>query len=323
MSDFQLKGPYAITASDCDALLATGSGNAALLYIYLLRHQGRLPAGDEAARLLNMSASETEAAVLCLQRAGLLESRPAGTAPGGERPAYRADEIASGIGGDPDFAGVVSEVEKLLGKILSSSDMQILYAIYDWRGLPAVVILILAHYCVWETRRKFGPGANPPTMRQIDREAAAWERAGIFTMDAAERHVRELELRQSARSETLKLLGISGRPPTPTEGKYIDGWLSAGLTPALIGAAYDKTVVNTGKMTWKYCDTILQSWIAKGIKCEEEIDALDRKSSSRRPPAERRGRPGLSAEGVSLPGSHELSAVAKVREMIEQREKKG
>ncbi len=317
MSDYSLSGQLNISASDCDTLLSIGSGPAALVYLYLLRSGGKRP-GDEEISALGLSRGQFDNAVTLLESSGLLKTN--GRSPGlqnDSRPAYRADEIAAGIRRDAGFAAVVGEIEKLLGKVLSSSDMQTLYAMLEWRGLPPVVILMLAHYCADDIRRTYGGAARPPTMRQIDREAAVWERAGIFSLEEAEEHIKLLERKRGALAEVTRLLGMSGRQPTPTEQKYIDSWLSAGITPELIGLAYDKTAVNTGKMTWKYCDTILQSWAAKGVKDPCDIEALDGK----KPPAHR-AKPGLSPDKPPVPGSRELDSVAKIRELIQQREKK-
>lgn len=321
MSDFMLSGQLNISVSECDTLLSLGSGPAALVYLYMLRNNGRRP-GDADMRAMNLTGLQTGEAISLLETAGLITSakHPSGLQ-NDSRPTYRADEIAGGIRRDASFAWVVGETEKLLGKVLSSSDMQTLYAIFDWRGLPPAVILMLAHYCADDIRRAYGEGARPPTMKQIDREAASWERAGIFTMDAAEEHIKLLEYKRGALAKTQKLLGISGRSLTPTENKYIDGWLSAGLSPELIGLAYDKTVVNTGKMTWKYCDAILQSWASKGVKEPEDIDSLDGKKKQTASGSARRG-PGLNPDKPFVPGSRELDSVAKIRELIQQREKK-
>lgn len=59
------------------------------------------------------------------------------------------------------FKPLVPAIEHLLGKILSPSDLKILYMIYDFLGLPPEVILTLAGWCN-EKAKKGGPAAPPP-----------------------------------------------------------------------------------------------------------------------------------------------------------------
>ena len=41
--------------------------------------------------------------------------------------------------------------------------------------------------------------------------------------------------------------------------------------------AYDRTVTNIGALKWKYMDSIIQSWNAKGLRTRSEIERLDRR----------------------------------------------
>ncbi|MEF9971929.1 MAG: DnaD domain protein, partial [Oscillospiraceae bacterium] len=47
--------------------------------------------------------------------------------------------------------------------------------------------------------------------------------------------------------------------------------------------AYDKTVIKTGGMQWKYMNSILESWHAKNLHTAEEAEAGDSRGSSRNP----------------------------------------
>ena len=52
-----------------------------------------------------------------------------------------------------------------------------------------------------------------------------------------------------------------------TEKKYISAWTEElNISPELVSLAYDKTVENTGKLSFAYMNKILVSWHGEGIK---------------------------------------------------------
>lgn len=63
------------------------------------------------------------------------------------------------------------------------------------------------------------------------------------------------------------ILGIYDRALTQTEKKYISAWTEElNISPELVSLAYDKTVENTGKLSFAYMNKILVSWHGEGIK---------------------------------------------------------
>jgi DNA replication protein DnaD len=66
-----------------------------------------------------------------------------------------------------------------------------------------------------------------------------------------------------------------------SEQRYLDGWLELGFGPEALAIAYDRTVLRTGKLTWKYMDTILKSWSDRQLFTPEEIEAGDPAKRSR------------------------------------------
>ena len=49
----------------------------------------------------------------------------------------------------------VRELERRLGRVLSTADLKLLYTIYDYLALPAEVVLLLTTWCIEETERKY------------------------------------------------------------------------------------------------------------------------------------------------------------------------
>ena len=279
-SKFILPGPESVSMSGDAArrLIGCGSGDAALLYLYILMSGGRYDRADAASRI-GRSETQVEAALAVLTRLGLVDM--GGEEPGprvkeraDELPEYTLQDIQRQLDSGEGFKSLVQEVQHALGKLLSSDDLKRLFGIYDYLGLPADVILQLVIHCREECRRTRGPGRGP-TMRYIEKAAYTWEREGIFSLEAAENYIKRAKERQEARDSMAQALNIQGRPLSPSERKYLDGWAALGFGPEAVAIAYDRTVLKTGGLTWRYMDSIIRSWHSKGLHTPEEIAAGD------------------------------------------------
>lgn len=278
----------AMPASDADKLIAAGSGDCALLYIYLLRH-GQAPEA-ELCRALGMDSGRLAAAAGKLRSLGLLAAGAQRLPPAQELPQYTSEEVVRRTGEDPAFRSVLQEAERLLGHTLTGADTRTLFGIYDFLGLPVGVIMELMHHCAEECRLKYGPG-RVPTVRQIEKEAYVWANREIMTFEQAEEYIRDRARAREAMAEARRVLGITGRDFTPTERKYVESWLALGFGPEALELAYDRTVTNTGQLKWSYMNKIILSWQEKGLHSPEEIEKGDapRRAAPEGRPAPRTG----------------------------------
>ena len=273
-----------ITEAELDKLLGHGDGNAALLYLHVLRRGGFSIA--RAARELKCTEAELTAAAGTLRALGVLD--PPERAPERrESPEYTARDLSAAADNDPAFEAVVAEAEGALGHVMSSNDLRLLFGIYDYWGLPADVMMLLLHHCVEKYQLRYGAG-RIPTMRYVEKEAQSWARAEANSLDAAEELLRRERERQGAAASVAEALQIRGRAPSAGEAKYIDAWLDMGFGSEAVAEAYDRTVLNTGKLSWNYLDRILRSWDEKGLYTPEAIEAGDprRANAARRAAAQ-------------------------------------
>ena len=273
---------FILTAAEADRLLGAADGTAALLYLYIRRSGGFTPAG--AARELNRTETEIVLAAKKLRQLGLLE--PLQTpAENRETPEYTAEDIVRRAGTDKDFAAVVSEAERTLGRVLSSNDLRLLFGLYDHLGLPAEIIVLLLHHCVETYQERSGAG-RMPTMRYVEKEGWYWADQEILTLEAAEEHILREKKKQETAEQVKRVLQIRGRELTATERRYVESWIALGYGPETLAIAYDRTVLSTGKLVWKYMDRIVQSWNEKRLYTPEEIETGDaRTASAARKPA--------------------------------------
>ena len=280
-----------ISQASADRLIAAHDGDVALLYIYLQRTGGDL---EGAARELCRTMGEIEAAHEKLLRMGLIGTAPAPShvptvptelpheereqetklPPAEELPEYRAEDIVRRSKEDDAFAAIVAEAQKVLGHVLSSSDLKRLFGIYDYLALPPEVVLELLNYCVSISCSPSGEGRRP-SMRFIEKEAYTWVHMEIFTLEQAEEYIQKSQLRRGDIGKISEALGIRGRALTPSEQRFISSWLDMGFSLDTIELAYDRTVTNTGALKWGYMNKILQTWHEKKLHTPAEIEAND------------------------------------------------
>ena len=252
-------------------LVASGNGDAALLYLCLLE-------GRDAAALKwdSQRLEHARAALVSLQLVG--EDTPVAPPPpqkleDNTPPDYSTQDITQALQGGGSFALLVPAVEKALGKLLSPADLKSLYFIYDYLALPAEVILLLVSFCTEEAGAKH-PGRKP-TLPQIKREAAKWQKAGATDLDRADEYLHRRQRLSSRGMEILALLGRGDRKPVPKEETYLDAWSQMGFPDEVLTLAYERTLFHVGEFRWSYMNGILGSWQKQGLYTVQAIQAAE------------------------------------------------
>lgn len=266
-----------------DRLVRLGSGDAALLYLYLLRQQGAYDP-VQAGQALHWSRSQLDTALAQLQELGLAAGAPLPTlsepAPQPDQaPDYTAAQIAAELK-DPgsQFPVLLQEVERLFGKRLTNPQVSILLELYDHVGLPAEVLLMMINWLCQRNQGKYGVPRNP-TMAQVKRTGYRWKEQGYDTLEAAEEYIKSVSLQETREGAVLAALGIYGRQPVASERQFIQQWLAWGFPPETIAIAYDITVTSIGRMNWHYCNGILKRWQEKNLHTPDQVRA-ERKGES-------------------------------------------
>ena len=264
----------AITAQAADRLLELDSGDAALLYLHLLRH------GNTDG--LKWTDARLRTALEALQGQGLAPADlPAPPAPPVQEippPDYTTEDISQALAdGGSTFPALADEVERRLGKRLSTADLKSLYTLYDHLALPAEVILMLVGWCIEDVSRKYGTGRKP-FLSQIRKEGFIWARLGVDTMERAEERIQTLTRLRSRESEVLRLLDIAPRPLVQREKDYIAAWDGMGFDNEALRMAYERTVLKKQSMDWSYMNGILRRWHEKGLHTAAAIRAGDREA---------------------------------------------
>ena len=315
-SKFILPGPDTVTLAQqtVDKLLRAGDGDAALLYLYIIKTNGQ-SSPEDAAAALNKGPGAIASAMAVLSRLGLIkcgenaeESQAPPPGPRQETPReYSPAEIERELEHGSDFKAVLEETQRSLGKILSPDELQRLFGIYDGLRLPPEVIMLLVTHCITESRRR-GTG-RAPSMRYIEKAAYTWEREGIFSLDRAEEYLKALEVRRGARGAIKSALQIRDREFSASEKRYVDGWIEMGFKADAIEIAYDRTVLKTGKLSWGYIDSIIKSWHEKGLHTPEDIKQKDGRAKTPAPKSEQK---------FGAPDTQELERMKRFLKKLEE-----
>ena len=261
----------AMTDQAADRLLRLDNGDAALLYLHLLRHGQVSNLKWDPARL--------DSALNALKHIGMapdISPVPDVSTQPLPPPEYRQDDITAALADRGSmFPSLCDAVEAQLGKKLTTPDLNALFTLYDHLALPPEVILTLVGWCCEEQERKYGPGRKP-FMSQIKKEGFVWARKGVDTIERADAHIARLTQLRSRESEVLRLLDISPRPLVEKEKTYIAAWDEMGFDNEAIRMAYERTVIKKQSMDWTYMNGILRRWHEKGLHTTAAISTADR-----------------------------------------------
>ena len=285
-------------------LLAAGNGDCALLYLCRAAALSDVVTGFTEARL--------ECAASLLRQLGLDESQNPRFQQMDAPPEYSEEDIRRQMElPRSGFRKLVGEVQRCLGRTLSTEDLKMLLSMEEYLGLPGEVINVLVHYCV-ERSRSRGTG-RMPGMRSIEKVAYSWADKRIDTLEKAAAYMQSETKKNTRQGELRELLGLTGRCLSPSEERYLQAWVEMGFANDAILLAYDNTCENTGGLTWKYMNSILERWNSKGLYNAEQIQTLDRKPTS----AARKG--GYQRHG-DAPSPAMLDAV---KQMLEEEDGEG
>ena len=272
--------------SAAERLVQAGNGDAALLYLLLMR-EATAVTPETLMRRLRWSELRLAAAETALQQMGLLQAAAERMPPelAEERQVYTTADVAQMLQLDEQFRMLVPQTEEKLGKRLKTADLHILAGLYDDLGFSADVLYLLVNHCVTRAEKRYGLGRRP-TMRQIEKEAYYWARLGIFTQEAAAEYLKKCAERDEQIQHYMYALGLGNRRAVETEERYIRSWIDMGFTVDAVALAYDKTVIYKKELNWRYLNGILRRWHEKGWHTAEEINRGDAQPKKAKNPAD-------------------------------------
>lgn len=174
---------------------------------------------------------------------------------------------------NPSIKETITTAEKLLKKTLSQREITAIYNFMDWYGMSGEMVLVLLEYCINIDKTSFA---------YIEKVAASWNEQGINSLDGAVKVLNRQVKENKIQNRCKKMFGID-RALSGTEAKYISSWVfEYSMSESMIKAAYERTVNNTGKLSFPYMNTIIKAWFEKGIKTVSQIEQKDAKKTTKK-----------------------------------------
>ena len=280
---FSCKQPKTITipSAIADSFLPIASGVQIKVILCLIRFEGMPLSVDDIARQCNISPDDVKPSIDFWIKQGLLRKTGsqltlADHSVGTESysiPKYNPDSILECRNNDEVFAGLLDEIQRMLGKPVTQNDISIVFGMYDYLGFSADLILQLINFCISSGKSSF---------RYIERVALDWHDREIDSFEKAEEFIKIMEKKQSAWRAVSTYFGIEGRALSKKEKEYIDAWVSEFKMPIeLIKEAYEVCVDKKGKLSFAYINGILNDWSKKGYSNVSQVRGQSNEDSKK------------------------------------------
>ncbi len=161
---------------------------------------------------------------------------------------------------DQAIAFLAQESQRLIGGIVTQSDLNIYVSMYIVDEMPVDFILLgIAHFAALGKRNA----------RYIERTLLSWQREGITTYTAAEKYLKTLEMQEEFVQRALKALGLEECKPSKAERIIICTWFET--------YKYDEAMITEAagiageKKNIKYVGGILRKWHEQKITCMGDV----------------------------------------------------
>ncbi len=296
-----------LTPEELGKLMAAGSGDAALVYLYI-KSTGDVTL-KQAEQQLNMPVQNLGWAESLLKRLGLMDAVvPKQRFDPQQAPIYTGEEVSAFSARDPSFQLLQGEVSRRMGRILNTEELKTLLSFRDYLKLPPEVISMALTYCLQklEYANKSSGRNRTMSMRMLEKECYQWANNGIQTLEQASAYISHGLEMLAPESQVKKAMGLD-RALVDSEREYIHAWLNMGFDVDAIRQAYEKTVLATGKLAWRYMNKILLNWHEKNLHSGRQVSAEERKPQAQ----------AAQSPGGFTPGAGEKAAVSNLQRFRE------
>lgn len=289
---------FAVPTALVDRYLKLAGKEQLQVLLWMLRHGGEAFSPEALAQELALDQDAVLDALDYWQQEGLLANREGQLTPAAQPEAPQApaapqasaqapglppkrrlvrpdtQHLAARMGESEEIRFLMQEAQATFGKTISPAMAATLLAMCDDYGLPVEVVVMLLHYAkdVGKTGTAY-----------LDSVARDWAESGVFTLEAAEKKLQELEEHRQAWAKVQSAAGLPRRAPSRKEEDAAYRWVYQWkFTGEMLRAAYERCVDNTGKFNISYINKILEGWHKQGARNLQEVDALEAKKKEER-----------------------------------------
>lgn len=179
------------------------------------------------------------------------------------------EQIAARITESRDIRGMFFEVERIFGRTLGYDTQSSLLYLTDHEGLPPEVVVMLCEYA---------QSIGKKSVRYIEKIGEDWAENDIDTFEKAAKRIAALEGVNSLWNELKVMMGLDNPKPTSRQREYLIKWSNSyEYNAQMIFFAYERMIEKTGKLNFKYMDTMLTAWHNSGFKTQTDVEKQDEK----------------------------------------------
>ena len=254
-----------LTSSDA---FSEASREELRVLLALISVGGEAESTEELAKLAKVSRARVSAALTLWEELGVIGenigklTEEFDTENESDVEERKSVDVAESIR-DENLASMLTECAYLMDKAaLSTQEVKTVCALSTEYALsPEYITTLAAHLAA----------KGKLTAVKLREEGKRLSGKGIDTLEALEQYVIERENESADEWEIRKTLGIYNRNLTPSEKDYFKKWTGEfGYSTSIVALAFDICVLNTGKLSCPYMDTLLSAWHKAGCKTIEE-----------------------------------------------------
>lgn len=244
------------------------SANGAYVKVYLLALSLAFSKNEmttaQIAQRLNLLESDVVNAFEYWKEKGVLRINGDNILFGSSQPAEEKnvkkniEQISDAMTNNQALADLCALSQEILGKPLKNKDIETLYWFYDELCFSPEVITMLLEYCVSKDKRN---------MNYIEKVAISWHEKGIATMEDANKLITDEKERNGYIYSLRRLFGIDNRNLSKAEENFLKKWKNEfNMDENMVALAYEYCVIQTGKLSFPYMNSIIERWHKIGIK---------------------------------------------------------
>lgn len=181
-----------------------------------------------------------------------------------ELPRYTSDQLSVILEENNALSDFIGECQRIMGKMFSYHEVNILIGLVDYLNLDFDYIMILLTYCVSHGKK---------TLHYVEKTAFGLYDSGVTGVEALSEELQRRERAATLEGRVRSLFGIGGRALTSKEKKEISSWVNdLGYDFEIIQKAYEVTADATGGASIHYANSVLERWNRENLRTVEQID---------------------------------------------------
>lgn len=177
--------------------------------------------------------------------------------------AISLDNLIESFETNEKFGYLVGAVQDKMRMIFNTSELEILYNLYEIKKIEPDLILKLAEACVED-------GKN--NVRYLEKYALGMSANGILTAKDYEVQLNEVRRTKEFEEKIKNMFGIGNKKLNAKERKYIKTWdVEFNFSDDLLSEGYKICMEKQEQLNIPYIDGIFNKWREKGFKTLDDV----------------------------------------------------